>query len=513
MKFMNKMFRVSDGSPKLGVDFRNISTAAKVKAKTMAKASTVPSVQMIVSVLFCALLLAGHSAGAQERGAGSRSPCQLNLLGFTRAETVFSQALMERLIFSNFQKGSDVNQVPNIVLPSAPVVNAMVMAALGAGEDTQTRDQFLTVLGIPSTTTFENLSETTAALIGRVQLDGDGLKSPISRLVNILFLRQGEVVTSHYQNAMKASFDAPVSLLNPDEIDRVNSFVETATDGKIKKLLNEINPLMKMILVSASYFKGGWVHPMKEGQTRPGDFFPFGSENSGGKASSYQVGMMRSVAPHGYLDRQTFEAVEIAIKGPYVSGQPGEVLRPRYSALLLLPKASSTLQDILPSLQEPGALDAMVSKMDRTENIELIVPKFDSTWDGDLIHPLIEMGLVSPFDITSNFSNMLETTPDGLVISQVKTSGFVEFNEKGIAGGGAAAIEMSLRGGPGTVERRIVFDHPFLLVLRDNELGYTFLEVAVFQPNRTNPDSTNPDRTELNGNGMSPPSRTQRWAR
>jgi serine protease inhibitor len=502
MRIMNKIFMVSDESLKLGVGFRNISAAVK------AKASIVSSVQLIVSVLFCAFLLAGHSADAQERGAGSRSPCQLNLLGFTRAETAFSQALMETLIARYSKQSTGLSQIPNIVLPSAPVVNALVMAALGAGEDTQTRDQFLTVLGIPPTTTFENLSEAAAALNRQVQvqLKGDGLESPISRLVNILFVREGEVVTSHYQDAMKASFDARVSSLTPNDVDRVNGFVETATDGKIKKVLDEINPLMKMILVSASYFKGGWVHLMKEGQTRPGDFFPFGSEDSAGKASSYQVDMMRSVAPHGYLDRPTFEAVEIAIKGPYVSRQPGEVLRPRYSALLLLPKASSTLRDILPSLQEPGALDAIVSKMDRTEAIELIVPKFDSTWDGDLIPPLKDMGLVSAFGRTSNFSNMLETTPDDIAISQVKTSGFIEFNEKGIAGGGAAAIEMSLRGGLARVERRIVFDHPFLLILRDSELGYTFLEVAVFQPNRTNPDSTSPDKTELNGNGMSPPS-------
>jgi serine protease inhibitor len=187
------------------------------------------------------------------------------------------------------------------------------------------------------------------------------------------------------------------------------------------------------------------------------------------------------------------------------------MLRPRYSALLLLPKAYSTLLDILPSLQGPGALDSIVSEMDRTQDTELIVPKFDSTWDGDLIQPLSEMGLVSPFDMTSNFSNMLETTPDGIVISQVKASGFIEFNENGIAGGGAAAIEMSLRGGLVRAERRIVFDHPFLLILRDNELGYTFLEVAVFQPNRANPGSTNPDRTEQKGASES--NRTRRSMR
>ncbi|MBK7842511.1 MAG: serpin family protein [Bdellovibrionales bacterium] len=464
----------------------------------MKLASWVTSAQMVLSVLLCCPFLAGYSAGAQDRGVGRRSPCQLNLIGFAQAETVFSHALMENLILRNSNQGTDLSQVPNIVLPSAPIVNAIVMAALGAGEDTQTREQMFTVLGIPPTTTFENLSDTAAALNRQVQLNGDGIRNPISRLVNILFVREGELVSPHYQEAINASFQAPVSSLAPDEIDRVNGVVDKATDGKIKKLLTEINPLMKMILVSASYFKGGWKHPIKERQTQPGDFFPAGSEKSEGKGLSYQVDMMRTVAPHGYVDKKTFEAVEIAINGPYVAGKQGEkgVLRPRYSALLLLPKAFSSLLDILPSLQEPGALDSIVSEMDRTELVTLTIPKFDFTWDGDLIPTLNGMGLTTPFGRDSDFSNMLETTPDDIVISQVKTSGFVEFNEKGIAGGGAAAIEMSLRGGFDLPGREIVFDHPFLLVLRDNELGYTFLEVAVVRPNRAHSMSgtTQPSR-------------------
>lgn len=62
MKCVNKMFRVSDESLRLGVGFRKNSTAVK----TTAMASTVPSAQVIVSFIFYGLLLVGYSAGAQE---------------------------------------------------------------------------------------------------------------------------------------------------------------------------------------------------------------------------------------------------------------------------------------------------------------------------------------------------------------------------------------------------------------------------------------------------------------
>ncbi|MBK8205075.1 MAG: hypothetical protein IPK68_23215 [Bdellovibrionales bacterium] len=317
----------------------------------------------------------------------------------------------------------------------------------------------------------------------------------MSRLVNALFFREGEVLSPEFEEAMKASFGADVSSLTPTEIERVNGFVEKATEGKIKKVLTEISPLMKMILVSASYFKDGWKHPMKERQTKPGDFFPAGSKGAGanGPSSSYLVDMMKSVGQHGYFDAPTFEVVEMALNGPYVSEKlSGHALRPRYSAILFLPKDHSSLLDILPALQGPGMLDEIVSqKMNRTQDIEVFVPKFNFTWDGDLIPVLKGMGLLAPFGDGSDFSKILQTTPGGdIAISQVRTSGFVEFNEEGIAGGGAAVVEMSLRGGGfEKPDRKILFDHPFLLVLRDNELGFTFLEVVVSRPNPSSQNS------------------------
>lgn len=434
------------------------------------------SASLIVSVPFYVLLFAGHSAVAQERGAaGSRkSPCQLNLLGFTRAETAFSTALVTQLVGSG-------QTIPNIVLPSAPVVSAILMAGLGAAEDTPTKMEILQALGIDPTVTFETLAETAASLNRQVQLNGDGINTPISRLVNALFVREGAPsVTDHYREAMSASFGAQISSMDPTALYLVNEFVRKATEGRIENLLTEVSPLMQMIIAGASYFKGGWMHPMKEASTRPGQFFPNGSGNGG-----FLVDMMNSVAPHGYLDGDSFEAVELAIRGPYLEPKPGEEMRPRYSALLLLPKASRTLLEILPSLRVPGALDSIGSQMDRANFTELTVPRFGVFWNGDLIPYLQNMGVQTPFGGASDFSNMFEVAGREIYISQVQTSGFLEFNEKGIAGGGAAVVELSLRGGGPIPTHQVVFDRPFLLVLRDNELGYTFLEVVVSQPNRS----------------------------
>lgn len=121
---------------------------------------------------------------------------------------------METLISRNTKQSTDLSPIPNVVLPSAPVVNALVMAALGAGEDTETRRQFLTVLGIPQSTTFENISETAASLNQLIQLNGDGLGSPISRLVNILFVREGSGNPS-LSGRHEAKFRRPCVFIDP----------------------------------------------------------------------------------------------------------------------------------------------------------------------------------------------------------------------------------------------------------------------------------------------------------
>ncbi|MBK8205074.1 MAG: hypothetical protein IPK68_23210 [Bdellovibrionales bacterium] len=381
MHTKNAKFFINLLSLILAGSFRRLSKGLKVWV------STGPLAKLIVFVLCSCLFLAGYCADAQEGQAGFKGLCLLNLVGFSRAETAFSLALMEELIVRSSSNRRDLSQDPNVVLPSAAVFNSIVMAALAAGEDSETKRQLLTTLRIPLDITFGELSETAGAINPQVQLKRDGSENPISRLVNVLFVKEGEVVSTHYQDALRESFDTSVAHLNPKEVQMVNDSVYSRTDRNIKGVLTEINPLMKMILVSASFFKGGWMFPFDERRTWSVDFFVSGSEVSGGKSSSYKVDMMRNMAPHGYADLGTFEAVNIGIKGPYLPWQEGEGLRTRYSALLLLPKTSSTLLDILPSLQQIGALDRIIAKLDQTGIVELIVPKFG--FPGEAILPLI----------------------------------------------------------------------------------------------------------------------------
>ena len=47
----------------------------------------------------------------------------------------------------------------------------------------------------------------------------------------------------------------------------INSWVESTTNAKIKELfpVGILTPLTRMVLTSAVYFKGSWLHPFKSG--------------------------------------------------------------------------------------------------------------------------------------------------------------------------------------------------------------------------------------------------------
>ncbi|MBK8205076.1 MAG: hypothetical protein IPK68_23220 [Bdellovibrionales bacterium] len=151
---MKKNWRVFSDSSDLGFCVKMFLRAAKAISSAVTAAG---------SMVFLLFFVGVH---ADANGAGRRSPCQLSLMGFARAQTVFSTSLAERVIFEASGGSRDLMaSVPNMVLPSAPVYTVLVMAALGAGEDTSTRRDFFNVLGIDPTLTSENLIEIAGDLI------------------------------------------------------------------------------------------------------------------------------------------------------------------------------------------------------------------------------------------------------------------------------------------------------------------------------------------------------------
>jgi serpin B len=240
----------------------------------------------------------------------------------------------------------------------------------------------------------------------------------------------------------------------------INDWVSQQTQDKIKDLIpvGVLDPLTRLVLTNAIYFKAAWMHPFNAKDTAPGDFYkPDGSKVS--------VPMMHYTENTGYLISDGAIAVEL----PYQGGN--------VSMLVLMPDSGS-----LPGFEKsltPDRLAALASKIP-VQNVQLSFPKFKIEASVSLAEVFKSMGMLDPFDPSAaDFSGM-----DGardLFIQAIMHKAFVDVNEAGTEAAAATAVMVgatSMRAEPVTV----TIDHPFLFVLRDRTTGTILFMGRVVDP-------------------------------
>ena len=234
---------------------------------------------------------------------------------------------------------------------------------------------------------------------------------------------------------------------------KINAWVERRTKNKIRELIKPgvLNPLTRLVLTNAIYFKGAWRSPFKERWTRPDQF-----RLSAGK--SVRVPMMNQTETFGYREdeERRLQILELPYKGNDVS------------MVVLLPRKVDGLGQIENALSVKN-LAAWTGRMKR-RSVRVILPRFKMTSQFGLAGILAAMGMPDAFDERADFSGM-----DGrkwLYISAVIHKAFVDVNERGTEAAAATAV-VAKEKGIARHQRPPVFraDHPFLFVIRENRSG------------------------------------------
>ncbi|KAM7012754.1 leukocyte elastase inhibitor [Tautogolabrus adspersus] len=236
----------------------------------------------------------------------------------------------------------------------------------------------------------------------------------------------------------------------------INSWVEQQTENKIKDLLKPgtVNPMTRLALVNAIYFKGSWKHPFDVANTME---MPFKVNQN----ESTPVQMMHQVKtlPFNYIPEFGLQILEL----PYDDEE--------LSMFILLPEESEDGSDPLLKLEEQltqTQLDKWTNRdnMDLNAEVVLKLPKFKLEDDYELNEPLAKLGMADVFCAArADLSGM--NGEGGLFLSTVAHKAFVEVNEEGTeaaaATAGIAAFCM-LR-----PQEHFTADHPFLFFIRHNK--------------------------------------------
>src|SRR5262249_22747945 len=158
---------------------------------------------------------------------------------------------------------------------------------------------------------------------------------------------------------------------------------------------------------------------------------------------------MRRTGDFGYLDGNTFQALELPYEGRELS------------LVVLLPKEKGSLAKLEESLTAAN-LDDWLTRP-KAQQVAVELPRFKVTSRVELARVLSEMGMPLAFGSGADFSGM--TRQEKLSISKVIHQAFVDVNEEGTEAAAATAVAMLRASAP--VEP-VIFraDHPFLFLLR-----------------------------------------------
>ncbi len=282
---------------------------------------------------------------------------------------------------------------------------------------------------------------------------------------NALFYDANRVdVLSDYKQAIENSYLAEI--LNEDfskaetAKSSINQWIENNTEGKIKKLIENIKPEDVAFILNAIYFKSNWANGFPVDYTSEGDFY----------------------LRNGAVDKVNYMRHDAMFK--YHVAEDHFVLN--------LPFSDSVFSMTFLGLRDENIgiegwitqnWDMFQSSLEllTEERAYVTLPKLDITYKTSLIPSLRDMGIEDIFQSSScDLSNFGSSKIGSLYVSQVEHKATLVMDEKGVEGAAVTSIGVGVTSAPPS----LTFDKPFLLVLRHKSTDIPIFMGIVNNPSK-----------------------------
>ncbi len=338
----------------------------------------------------------------------------------------------------------------NVVFSPASIGHALLMAA-AAGDET-TRSAIESAFGLPagSHEAWNSLDDAIAAgqseqvtvtiadrIWPRIGVEPD------QQWVDLLAAQHGaEVVSLDYGNEPEQSRDI------------INDWVSDRTEGLIPELLPDgfIDPARtQLVLTDTVYFAADWARPF-------GKYGPVDGTFTALDGTEVNVSFMQELELD---DRRGTGDGFVGAEIPYAGNE--------YSMLILVPEA--------------GRYDELIGRLDQelldeidatftTGPYELLIPKWDDTYQIDLLEWLGEIGAAP--------GSYPKITPEAVLGAAVHAAD-ITVDEQGTVAAAATALGFD-ESGPGEPKLTVAADRPFIYLIRHRQSG-----LVLFAGHVTNP--------------------------
>lgn len=265
------------------------------------------------------------------------------------------------------------------------------------------------------------------------------------------WLREGFAYRDSFAGRIRDNYGAEVRTLDfsrkKEALSEMNGWVKEHTNGRIPKIVEDIDRNAALFLLNAVTFQGAWDEPFRKIDDAEFRLSP---------EDSRTVPMMTRGGHFEYADEAEYEAVRIPI------GQEGG-----YSFLVLLPKPNVELSSL------PGKLAAnpkLLAEPFESRIGQVTLPMFRIDYSADLSDALKSLGMAEAFDSKLASFSGIAPEPPNLYIGQVLHKSYLQVDENGLEAAAATSVGM-LAGAaePPADPFRMVVDRPFIAAIADAE--------------------------------------------
>ncbi|MBN1683173.1 serpin family protein [Candidatus Bathyarchaeota archaeon] len=363
-------------------------------------------------------------------------------------------------IFKELQK-EDVSK--NIFISPLSISLALSMTYNGANASTK-----------------EAMAETLQIKDFSLQEVNEGFKNLIESLLTVddqvsLNIGNSVWIRKNFESAVKTGFKESLmtyysseiysrQFSDPKTIDEINGWVNNETNGKIDKIIDEIDGEIVMFLLNAIYFKGDWIKKFDESKTSQNVFYLQNNE-------TVNAELMHNIEKYFYyLD----DNVQVA-RLPYG--------RDKIAMYVFLPKEGINLDDYTESLDQQ-TLEDIFSGMTLTE-LELTLPKFKVEYGKKALKDVLtKLGMGIAFDrAQANLEGIASVESENLFISFVDHKAVIEVNEKGTEAAAVTNVGIGLTSIP--MRTKFTVNRPHLLMIRDDRSGSILFMGKITDPTQS----------------------------
>jgi serine protease inhibitor len=354
----------------------------------------------------------------------------------------------------NFLKEVNQNQAANENIFVSPLSLHMALGMLLNGADGATAEE------IKKTLKLDGVSLTEANEVWQQLLTGLPNADPkvTTTLANAIFHDNDFAAEAGFLNTNKSFFNAQISgedFANQATVGKINQWASDNTNGKINKIVNQIQPNEVLFLLNALYFKGDWKYQFNAEQTQD---MPF-TLVEGGQKTVRMMKMNREL-------RRAFRPNYTAFELPYGDGT--------YAMTVLLPSETSSADALIKSL---SASEWNQLQTEMTAGTMMIgLPKFTLEYEGNLNGVLSKLGMPTAFTDRADFSKI--STKDGLTVTSVRQNTFVAVDEKGTEAAAVTGIGVGVTSAPASY----FCDRPFVVAITEKQTGAVLFIGKIVNP-------------------------------